>query len=132
MNDGIGLFEDQRAQGAHVIGAGVINRDALLAAVEAEEGRGDIPPERRPPAAGIVAALRVLDLDDARAELDQDEAGIGGRHAVPEFDYGEPVQRLPWRNVLRRDVCGLGHARRSRLVSGGVKKTFHRISGFTR
>ena len=56
LDHGVSLFDDQRTQGAHVVGAAKIDRDTVLAAVEAKEGRCDIAPEWRTPAAGGVAA----------------------------------------------------------------------------
>src|SRR5919107_931479 len=46
------------------------------------------------PAAGVVAAFRVLDLDDVGAELGEDEAGVWSGDAVADLDNGNPRQGL--------------------------------------
>jgi len=55
-------------------------------------------PERRTPGACIVAALGVLDLDDARAQIAQDLAGKGRRHAVADLQHQQVLQ---WSNGSR-------------------------------
>jgi hypothetical protein len=59
-----------------------VEDDGALVAVEGEEVRGVVADERRPPGAGVVAAVRSLDLDHVRAEVAQQHRGERpGEHA---------------------------------------------------
>src|SRR5947209_1176351 len=77
INDHIGTLQDQPAQPPRVLAIGKIDRDAALGPVDRVERRRGALLERRPPAAGGVAALRVLDLDHLGPEFAEDHPGIG-------------------------------------------------------
>ena len=95
LDHAVGLLDDEPAQARGLIRIGEIDGDAFLAAVQRGIGRRRVAPEWRAPAAGIVTLFRIFDLDDARAEIGEDQTGIGRRDAVSEFDDDNAIER-PW------------------------------------
>ncbi len=76
-----------------VVRVAQIERDGALVAVDGEEVGGLAVRVRRTPGAGVVAALRVLDLDDVRAQVGQEHGGVRrGQHA-PEVGDEDAAQR---------------------------------------
>ncbi|MEZ5100822.1 MAG: hypothetical protein R3C15_13685 [Thermoleophilia bacterium] len=70
-----------------------VERERPLARVDAQEGGRLAVPERRPPRARVVAALRVLDLHDLRAERGE---RLGAERACDrrrEVDDPDPCER---------------------------------------
>ena len=65
--------------------------DGLLAAVAPDEVRGE-PAGRRVVAAGEVAAVGPLDLDDAGAEIGELARGEGRRDGLFDGDDRDPVE----------------------------------------
>ena len=51
------------------------------------------PPERRTPAAGVVASPRRLDLDDAGTEVAHHHRGVRTRESAGQVDHEDVVQR---------------------------------------
>jgi hypothetical protein len=72
-----------------------IEGDPLLVAVEHLEQGGDAVCKGRPPVAGVVAAVRVLDLDDIGPEVGENGTRIGTGDAVAQFDHSDSTQRQP-------------------------------------
>ena len=87
-------IEDEPLQACDFLGVPEIDRDAALAPVQRMIGRGGAIPERRAPAARVIAAVRILDLDHLGAEFGEDEPRIGRGYAVPYLDDRDPRQGL--------------------------------------
>jgi hypothetical protein len=64
-----------------------------LVAIERLKKRGSAFPERRAPAACIIA-IGLFHLDDLGTQFTQDVAGKWGRNAVTQFDDHQPFEGL--------------------------------------
>jgi hypothetical protein len=99
FDDDVGLAAEI-ADDAPAVGRGEVDGDRLLAAIAAEivSGFGRVAPvrvlqKRRPPAARVVAAARLFDLDDLGAEVgEQLRAPRAGKHAR-QIDDGKMSER---------------------------------------
>src|SRR5260221_7368447 len=67
-------------------------RQTLLVAVDAEEVRALAPDEGRSPRARVVPSARLLDLDDARAEIRELHRAVGAREDTREVEDEEAVK----------------------------------------
>src|SRR6185295_12339533 len=70
-----------------------IDGDRFLGAVADEVVRA-VARELRLEGARLVAAARLLDLDDARAELGEDHGGERAREHAREIEDGDALERL--------------------------------------
>src|SRR5690606_18296062 len=69
-----------------------VEDDRLLVPVDAFEVGGAVVRPRRTPGTGVVAALRVLDLDDACAQVSEQHRGIRAREHAAEVRDEQSVQ----------------------------------------
>ena len=86
-----------------------VEGDAALAAVDRVEVRAVAVHKRRAPRAGVVAGIRLLDLDDVRAELGEGHRRVRPGEQPGEVDDPDAVQRLERRRG-RRVIEHAGHA----------------------
>ena len=70
-----------------------IERDALLVAVDAQEIRALAVDERRSPGARVVAAARMLDLDDPRAHVGEQHRAVRARQHARQVQHRHAGQR---------------------------------------
>ncbi len=108
----------ERPGAGEVVRVGEVERDAALAAVAGVEvGRRAVGGERRPPAAGLVAAGR-LDLDHVGAEVGEGLADPRPGEHPRELQHPQPGQRS-FRHLASLPA-GIGQARRPRSRGGGA------------
>src|SRR5439155_8540487 len=70
-----------------------VEGEALLAPVDAHEVRRLTPGERRP-GSRVVAVTRLLDLDDLRPHVGQEEGAVRAGEDAGEVDDADPIERL--------------------------------------
>ena len=70
-----------------------VDGHAFLVAVHAQEVRALVAEERRPPAAGVVTAAGMFQLDDAGAEVAERHGAVRTREHPGEVEHGEAVKR---------------------------------------
>jgi hypothetical protein len=73
--------------------AGEIEGDAFLVAIDAEEIRAFAVLKGRPPRARVVAALRMLDLDHARAHVGREHRAVRPREDARQIEDGHARER---------------------------------------
>jgi len=93
LNEHVGAA-DEIQEPLHVLGLLEIYRDAALVGVDGKKARGHAFPERRAPAAGVVA-LRPLDLDHVGTHVSEDLRGDG-----PARFCAISTTVIPWRGRL--------------------------------
>ena len=106
----------QLAQDFQSLRSAEIERDALLATVDAQEPERFVAQEGRPPSACVVARLGLLHLHDGSAQIGKQLAGIrtGDRRSEVEDSYsGEQVERggRPARQAVQGQRGISGHWR---------------------
>ena len=72
-----------------------VERDALFVPVDAEKVRALALEKRRAPRARVVAFLRLLDLDDARAHVGQQHRAVRAREHARQVENRDAVE---WRH----------------------------------
>ena len=75
-----------------------VQGDAFLVAVDAEKIRALAADERRAPAARVVAAARLLDLDDAGAHVREHHRAVRARQDPGQIEHGHAVE---WRSHMQ-------------------------------
>ncbi len=114
---------------------GEVQRQRPLAAVDDVERPRAVPPVARrrvvgermaEERAGLVEAMRRLDLDDLRAEVGQQRAEVGDREDRGEVDDAQPGERgLAPRTRRARGPVGRSAAERRRAAADALRRGRH-------
>ena len=96
LDEDIGA-RDERVEHAASLGALEVERHALLVPVDAQEVSALAVDERRSPRARVVAAARMLDLDDPRAHVGEQHRAVRARQHARQVQHrhaGERTRRM--------------------------------------
>ena len=82
-----------------------VDREGSLARVRGEVRGALAVPERRPPGTGVVATLRVLDLDDVGSERTEDQGCVRARERGRQIEDADAVERAEHAESLPSPSC---------------------------